>query len=670
MAIDQPPPAVETVVVQTARLPPSIGDAAFSVIRLNAEDLQSTPRLDDALEQVAGLSLFRRTSSLGANPTTQGVSLREIAGSGASRALVTLDGVPQNDPFGGWVIWTGLPSETIQSASVVRGAGAGPYGAGALTGVIALEQPGARPGAVTADVGGGDLGWRRGEASADMGLGKADLLVSGGSEHSDGWVPVRAPQRGGADDKLTLNDWNFSARLQADIGPAVMAARVSTFDETRQAGLVGAASEAKGTNASLTFTSQPTATSLGWRLQGWYQSSNLANSSVSVAAGHVSATPSNNEYDTPATGYGFNGAVRRAGEHLSLEAGVDVRGTKGEDHENFTFTNGQFVNNRDAGGQTLVAGAYVEAAWNQSPWLVTAGVRVDHWGNSDSHLIQKTIATGVVTLNQQTPDASGVVPTGRLGIRRDLGGGFYLRAAGYAGFRPATLNELERPFRVGNDTTLANPGLSPEKLYGIEGGIGGDRGPLSWTATVFYNQLANAITNVTIGRGPGTFPVAGVVPAGGTVFQRQNAGTINARGVEADGRFQATRTVSLRTSLAYTYDRVDGGTAAPQLTGLRPAQTPLWTVTAGADWKPVEKLTVSAELRYESTRYDDDQNTRRLPPGTGVDLRGEYRLAEGFSAYVAADNVLDAAIVTGKTADGTFSYAPPRTVMVGLSYKR
>src|SRR5205085_11487142 len=103
--------------------------------------------LDRALGEVPGVSLFRRTSSAGANPTTQGMSLRSIGPSGAGRALVTLDGVPQNDPFGGWVIWTSLPPESIEGVSVVRGAGAGPYGAGALTGVVALEEL-SRPGAV------------------------------------------------------------------------------------------------------------------------------------------------------------------------------------------------------------------------------------------------------------------------------------------------------------------------------------------------------------------------------------------------------------------------------------------------------------------------------------------------------------------------------------------
>ena len=110
-------------------------DAAFAVVHISTQDLAATPRLDQVLETSPGASLYRPGSSAGANPTTQGISLRSIAPSAASRALVTLDGVPQNDPFGGWVIWSSLPAEAIGDIRMVRGSGAGPYGAGALTGV-------------------------------------------------------------------------------------------------------------------------------------------------------------------------------------------------------------------------------------------------------------------------------------------------------------------------------------------------------------------------------------------------------------------------------------------------------------------------------------------------------------------------------------------------------
>ena len=91
---------------------------------------------DDVLRQIPTFSLFRRTSSLSSHPTAQGVSLRGVGPSGVSRTLVLLDGVPFNDPFGGWVYWTRVPLEGADRIEVVDGSSSSLYGNYAMGGVI------------------------------------------------------------------------------------------------------------------------------------------------------------------------------------------------------------------------------------------------------------------------------------------------------------------------------------------------------------------------------------------------------------------------------------------------------------------------------------------------------------------------------------------------------
>src|SRR4051794_34446727 len=93
------------VVVRANRFAVFRGDTAFSAVDIDKTGLSRGDSVDQTLKLASQASLFRRSSSLTANPTIQGLSLRAIAPSGAGRALVTLDGIPQNDPFGGWVIW-------------------------------------------------------------------------------------------------------------------------------------------------------------------------------------------------------------------------------------------------------------------------------------------------------------------------------------------------------------------------------------------------------------------------------------------------------------------------------------------------------------------------------------------------------------------------------------
>jgi outer membrane receptor protein involved in Fe transport len=662
-----PPPDLDVVVVYAPRLAPLAGAAAFDSVRIDAETLKITPRLDEALKRSPGVSLFRRTSSEAANPTTQGLSLRSIAPSGAGRALVTLDGAPQNDPFGGWVIWSALPPEGLDGATIIRGAGAGPYGAGALTGVVALQERAARPGLGALDVSAGE----RSSYRAAISGGGPGVLVTASGETTEGYVPVRGARAGAADRPLELHTANFAFRAQRQFAGIDAAARLGAYEERRGAGLLGARSIASGASATFTLAQRPAEGVGGWRVQAWARGSDLANSSVAVAANRATTTPANDQYATPALGYGVNAAIQGVRGAFSWEAGGDARWTQGVAQERFRLQNGTFTRGREAGGRTRVAGVYVEGAYEQGPWILTAGGRVDSWASYRAIRREWDLATGAYTLNQTSPDASGTTPTARAGVRYGLSEAVWLRGAAYAGFRPPTLNELHRPFRVGNDITEANAALEPERLQGAELGVGGEAGALlRWSATAFYNRLQDPITNVTVGFGPGTFPTAGFVPAGGVLRQRRNAGEIEAWGLEGEANGQVNAALAWQVAFAATRARVDGGAAAPQLTGKRPAQTPEVTATAGLDWRGEGPLSLSANLRYESMRFEDDLNTRKLEAGVELDLRAAWRVGEGAEVYVAADNIADAELQVGETADGVESYAAPRTFRVGFAIRR
>lgn len=655
---------LETVVVTSPPL--ALGAEAFSTTHLSGDEISTASQLDVALSQVPGLSLFRRDSSLSANPTTQGISLRSIAPSGAGRALVTLDGVPLNDPFGNWVIWSALPPEAVADAEVVRGAGAGPYGSGSLTGVVRLtEQRGM--GLTAANVEAGELGQRRIAAAGGANAGSVALFGSASAQQSTGWIPISTQQRGAADNEVTLSASNASLRgeFQPAAGTAV-AVRVAAYNEHRDSGLVVASSSANGVLASITAAHPEQNGELGWRLQGWWRDTDFTNRSVTVSSGRASTTPSNEQYATPAIGWGANAAVRGQLAWLNWELGADMRYAQGESREYFQLVSGAFTQQRIAGGKTLISGVYLETAARSEHWLATAGIRADQWRSADGHLVQRARATGVVSLEQYPQSQSGVVPTARAGIRRAFSGGGYLRSAAYSGFRTPSLNELYRPFRLGNNVTQANAALRPERLYGVEVGAGGAVSNWSWDLTLFGNQLKHAITNVTIGQGPGTFPGAGFVPAGGLLIQRQNAGDINALGVEAELRWQLTEQYSLRTALALVDAEVDGGAQAPQLTGRRPAQAPRSTLTAGLVLKPFARWAGNLNYRYESTRYADDLNTLRLASANVVDTRITWAPSPRLGIYVAVNNVLDADIATTQSADKVVSYAAPRTFIIGV----
>ena len=194
------------------------------------------------------------------------------------------------------------------------------------------------------------------------------------------------------------------------------------------------------------------------------------------------------------------------------------------------------------------------------------------------------------------------------------------------------------------------------------------RDGMRWGASVFWNQIEDAIVNVTLGAGPATFPRAGFVPAGGVLRQRQNAGTIDAWGVELTGALDLSSAVSLNAAASWTDAEIDGGSSAAQLTGLRPAQAPEWSATAGLDWRATDRVTLALAARYESSRFDDDLNSRVLDAAVTLDGRAEWAFRPNATLWMAADNLFDEDVVT-RNAGGSIDLGTPRTLWIGVTVR-
>src|SRR6185436_13423978 len=84
----QPARLFDSVTVTPTRTEQRLGDIAASTHVIDQEEIRHSPAVmaDDVLRSIPTFSLFRRTSSLSAHPSAQGVSLRSIGPSGVSRS--------------------------------------------------------------------------------------------------------------------------------------------------------------------------------------------------------------------------------------------------------------------------------------------------------------------------------------------------------------------------------------------------------------------------------------------------------------------------------------------------------------------------------------------------------------------------------------------------------
>ena len=657
-------------VVSASRSSEPSADVPFSVTALSGETIRTTPTatLDGALRSVPGFSLFRRSDSLTANPTAQGVSLRGLGPSGASRSLILLDGVPLNDPFGGWVAWSKVPRESLSGTEIVRGGGATAWGNAALGGVVQLftQSPADTTGRIAATA--GAYGLRSGELAINQQVGRGTLQLSGRDFAFDGFSLVAPEDRGPIDIAAASRHHWLAGKWREPVGSyGELSVSARTFSETRGNGTPYQRNSSRENFGSVAFTSQPIE-KFSWSAVAYAQDQSFASTFSSVNATRTAETPASNQYAVPATAYGTAWTGVWQGEDKSrTTAGLDYRQVSGETREYFTYVNNDFTRERIAGGAQDMGGLFVlhEHPLAQSV-RATLGGRLDFWRERDGHRRETTRASGAILRDEKYPNLDGVEFSPSAGLVWQPSSAWRLHTAAQNSFRRPTLNELYRPFRVGNVITEANPALKTERATSAELGADFLHGPLTLSATAFYNDLRDAVANVTIARGPGTFPIVGFVPAGGLGRERLNLDRLRVQGVEFSAKWQATAVLSLNIDYLGNDATVRRATLAPNLVGKRVAQVPRQSVALGASWQVMKKLTVTPRIRALDRQFEDDENLLRLGAALVVDLGAGYHISRNCEIYLTTENLTNARIETGRSADGIVNIGTPRLVLGGI----
>ena len=466
----------ETITVTATRTETRVADTPASVVVLSREALRSSaaPTLDDALRQVAGFTLFRRTGSRVANPTAQGVTLRGVGASGASRALVLDDGIPLNDPFGGWVYWGRVPRNALDRVEVLRGGASDLYGSSAMGGVIQFVRR--KSSGVDVDVSAGSQ--KTGTASL---FAAGDWWsIAGDFLSTDGYVLVRPEDRGAVDVEADARHTALDATLRR--GGAFL--RASHYRESRNNGTPLQVNDT--TSRHLAIGADLLNSTLALRAYGSDQDYYQTFSAIAADRNSERLTV---EQRVPSHAIGGSAQYTRGfGDRHVVVAGAELREVEGVSHE--LRGGGRF----EVGGRQRTGALYVEDLFAVSPELsVTAGVRGDVWG-----------------------DETRFNPRLSMLWRR-------FSASAYTAFRAPTLNELYRGFRVGNIETLPNADLTSEELTGFEVGAH----LRNARVTLFLLNVSDTIANVTIAQTPTLI-----------TRQRQNLGRTRSIGAEVDGEWR------------------------------------------------------------------------------------------------------------------------------------
>ncbi len=686
-----PPTLLPSEIVTATRIAQPLDQTAATVRVLADDELRAIPSatLDGALRSFPGFSLFRRSDSFTANPTAQGVSLRGLGPSGASRSLVLLDSIPLNDPFGGWVAWTKLPRESLWRIEIVPGGGAAAWGNAALGGVVHLlsETPTPRRRATLAL---GDYGTRSLEFAHAVTAGATQLELGGRAFATDGFVLVAPERRGPIDvpawSRHRFLDARWSHSLTREL---TVTATGRTYEEKRGNGTPYQknGSREKFLSLKLAASHRP----LAWQAVACAQDQSFSSTFSGVNATRTAETPASDQFAVPSTAFGAGWSATWDHPHDARTSfGADTRLVRGETREHFTFVAGNFTRLRVAGGRQWVGGGF---AVHERPLVerlrLTVGSRLDHWRDTDGHRRESDRTTGIASRNDRYPTRDGTNFGPSAGLSwTPRASAWQLRANAQRAFRRPTLNELYRPFRVGANVTEANADLRTERVTSGEIGLQwtlltfppkpvdppGERSSwdiaasrtLTLGATAFTNDLRDAVGNVTIARGPGTFPIVGTIAAGGVGRQRLNLDRTRVRGLELSAKWTLLNSLAVTAEALVNDAKIRRATVAPALLGKRVAQVPRRSASLGAMWQAPARLTFAPRVRYIGRQFEDDENQLTLGAVVIADLSVSRSLTKNLELFVTAENLGNARIETGRSADGLVNIGTPRLVIGGL----
>jgi outer membrane receptor protein involved in Fe transport len=636
--VPQPPtpgPAhtADAITVTATRTPSRLAETPASVVVLSSDTIavSAAATTDDMLRQVPGFTLFRRSGSRSANPTSQGVSLRGIGASGASRAVVLDDGIPLNDPFGGWVYWFRVPRAALDRVEVLRGGASDLYGSAAMGGVVQfIRRPSSTP-SIVVDTAGGSQRTAMTSLFAAGRVGAWSGSVAGDFFTTAGSILVDPSERGTVDRATTDRHTAIDLMLERAFGDAGRAfLRGSNLDESRNNGTPLQKND--------TTTHQLAAGGdLGQFSFRAYASQQHYFQTFSAIAADRNSERLTIDQTVPSRG---DGLIAQWSHVLSarnaLVAGIEARQVSGaSDEEQFTAGGTKFV--RSFGRQQTESVFAEDVATVTNDLSVTAGVRFDDWHNFDASRNDTPLA--------DRRDASW---SPRLSLLYRANERFALTASAYRAFRAPTLNELYRGFRVGNVVTNANEALGPERMNAIELGArsGGVR------VTGFWMSTSNTIANVTLSTTPSLI-----------TRQRQNLGSSRSRGIEAEGDWRSGRGWRLSAGWLFSDATVTSGS----LSGKRIPEVPRNQATLQTAYF-TGRGTLGIQTRWSSAQFDDDLNQLPLRGYFAADLFASRPLTHGLQVTLAIENVFDRRIETAATP--VIMLAGPRAIRVGLRYAR
>lgn len=709
---------MEQVVVTATRNDVATFDAPAAVSVVTAKDIEtkSAVRVIDALKDLPGV--YIRDNDGAPSAFAEQVLIRGIAG--YNRNAVLLDGQPLNDAFSNGVNWSQIDNETVQRVEVVRGPFSSLYGGAAMGGVVNIitKSPIKDEYIFKGGYGSDDLS--SGYAAISHRFGDhVGVRVEVGTKSSGGFVEnlvTESPHSGsgeavnGAQETTTpyganaylvgnkgqLGWWQNNAAIttridtssKSQLDLAVRYHDDETFSSNPQTFLTDAATGALVSSGNVAVNStqyvsvkpsdylggptgerswryslafkQRVGDSITAKVDAYYD--DIDYFYITPTSGVATPNGGGGLYvDIPNDRGGLNATLGfPIGSVQDWIVGVGVTGDdldkrqrNIEDWRSRGTPTTSDVTYRARGNSETYAGYFQDTITATSQLTFYAGLRYDLWSTAGE--VQQFIAPAF-DANSERHKAGALSP--KLSAVYKPFEDTVIRASAGGAFRSPTLSDLYSTFTSSNgSTTYASPSLKPEKIRSVE--LGGEQrlwgGQIS--ATLFYNQLRDLLSSMSV-------PNSANPSINDSV--RVNVGRATSEGFEIEAKKKVVAGVEVFANFTYTDTDVKKNIADPLSVGKHLTLIPEETASFGAQIQE-GPVTAYAAGRYVGKVYSDSHNLDALSGVYGsydpyfvIDAKVGYRPVNWCTLSLSGFNLLDRTYFQS-------GYAAGRTVLGELA---
>ena len=523
---------------------------------LTLDDIEAAQAVDlpDLLDQLSGISL----TPTGGRGSVTGTFLR---GTSISQNILLVDGVRVGSATLGQATLNAYPVEAIERVEVVKGPLSGIYGADAVGGVIQLfTKKGGDAGSGSAQLTIGDDGFSEYGINLHSGDDRSSLHISASFEDRDG-IDHTSIVSGGNDDIDSYEENSYSLGGRTQLGELTTAQLTVLYSENE--------SEFDNTfgtdNSSVTLTKTLSAAlSISSQLSDSLLWTSTLGSNSDESVTQVFFSDLTTDRDSLATELAIS-----MGENSAITVGADYY------QEEIDPADSLPVSDRDN------AGLFALLQTARGPFKLLANLRYDD--NS----------------------AYGDETNGSIALNYDFNERMRAVLSYGTAFSAPSFNFLYFPF-------FGNPDILPEESESVELSLLGQRGDVTWRASVYQTDVTNLFSF-----DPATFLAA-------------NIGEAEFKGLELE--------VSAAIADWDLAARIDLLSAKNAMSGVKLDDRAETTIRLSAQ-RNFDQFDLAVDFLIEDGRHD---NSGTELSGYGLlDLRGSYRISDKLRLSASIDNLFD-----------------------------